>query len=398
MSSPLSGVTVVDLSRILAGPYCTMMLGDLGAEVLKVEPPTGDDSRGWGPPFAGGESTYFLAVNRNKRSICINLKTDGGQEVLRRLLDDADVLVENFRPQTLERLGFGYERLKESHPSLIYCSISGYGHSGPLRERPGYDAVMQGEAGWMHLTGDPDGPPLKVGASLADVLTGMMAAQGIVSALYERTRNGRGQKIDVAMYDSVMATLCYQAQAYLVTGEEPHRLGNRHPSLAPYETFETADSYLILAVGNDVLWQRFCQAVEAPHLDQQRFKTNADRVRNYTALRGQLDALFKTAPTSSWLERLGSAGIPVGRVRSVAEVFENPQVVARRMLMEASHPAVGRLKLTGNPIKMSGAEEQTPLPPPLLGQHTEEILRKKLALDSQSIEALQKEGAIKTHS
>jgi formyl-CoA transferase/CoA:oxalate CoA-transferase len=398
MSPSLSGVTVVDLSRILAGPYCTMMLGDLGAEVLKVESPGGDDSRGWGPPFVSGEAAYFLAVNRNKKSICLNLKTDGGKDLLHRLLETADVLVENFRPGTMKRLGFDHERLKESYPKLVYCSISGYGHTGPLRDKPGYDAVMQGEAGWMHLTGEPDGPPFKIGCSLADILTGMMAAQGIVSALYERTRTGRGQKVDVALFDSVMATLCYQAQNYLTTGEEPQRLGNRHPSLAPYETFESADGYLNLAVGNDSLWQRFCQAVDRPELNQERFKINADRVKNYEALRAELEALFKTAPTRTWIEKLDAAGIPVGQVRSIAEVFQNPQVEPRRMAVEVDHPTVGRLRLTGNPIKMSGAPEQDPSPPPVLGEHTEEILQEKLGLDRERIEMLRGEGAIKTRA
>ncbi len=399
MNLPLSGVTVVDLSRILAGPYATMMLGDLGAEILKVEPPGGDDSRGWGPPFASGESAYFLAVNRNKKSLCLNLKTDGGRDLLHRLLGSADVLVENFRPGTMERLGFDYKQLKETYPKLVYCSISGYGHTGPLREKPGYDAIMQGEAGWMHVTGEPDGPPQKVGASLADIFTGMMAAQGIVSALYERQRTGSGQKIDVALFDSVMATLCYQAQGYLLTGEEPRRLGNRHPSLAPYETFETADGYLTLGVGNDTLWQRFCRAVASPAspgLDQPRFKINSGRVENYADLRAELEALFKTAPTRCWLEKLEPAGIPVGQVRTVAEVFQNPQVGPRKMLLEVEHPTVGRLRLTGNPIKMSGAEERSPLPPPILGEHTEEILRGRLGLDLERVEALKREGAIRS--
>jgi formyl-CoA transferase/CoA:oxalate CoA-transferase len=391
---PLGDVTVVDLTRILAGPYCTMMLGDLGAEVLKVEPPNGDDSRGWGPPFVSGESAYFLAVNRNKKSLCINLKTDGGRDVLNRLLLSADVLVENFRPGTMERLGFGYEQLNSIHPRLVYCSISGYGHSGPLRERPGYDAVMQGEAGWMHLTGEPEGEPLKVGASLADVFTGMMAAQGIVTALYERTRTGKGRRIDVALFDSVLATLCYQAQGYLLTGEEPVRLGNRHPSLTPYETFRTADGYLILAVGNDVLWKRFCQAVGRPDFDQPKFATNASRVEHHRELKELLDALFETDQTHIWLAKLETAGIPVGRVRSVGEVLENPQVQSRRMLIETEHPTVGRFSMPGNPIKILGVDEASPLPPPLLGQHTEEVLRTRLNLDSESIESLKKEGAI----
>lgn len=394
MSLPLAGITIVDLSRILAGPYCTMMLGDLGAEVLKVEPPQGDDARGWGPPFVSGESAYFLAVNRNKKSVRVNLKTEGGKGVLRRLVGIADVFVENFRPGAMERLGFAYEQIKESQPELVYCSISGYGQTGPLSERPAYDAIMQGEAGWMHLTGEPDGPPFKVGASLADIFTGMMAAQGITSALYERSKTGLGRKVDVALFDSVVASLCYQAQGYLLTGEEPHRLGNRHPSLTPYETFETADGYVTVGVGNDTLWHRFCKAVERPDLDQSKFETNALRVENHRELKSSLEDLFKGAATAVWLEKLESAGIPVGSVRSIAEVFSNPQIEARKMLIEVEHPSLGPIKLTGSPIKVDGADDQTPRPPPLLGQHTEEVLRDKLKLDEEHIEGLRKSRAI----
>ncbi|MEE9179250.1 MAG: CoA transferase, partial [Vicinamibacteria bacterium] len=352
--SPLSGVTVLDLSRILAGPYCTMVLGDLGAEVLKVEPPNGDDSRSWGPPFVEGESAYFLAVNRNKRSICINLKRASGRDLLHRLAGKADVLVENFRPGTLDRLGFSYETIRSARPEIIYCSISGYGHSGPLRQRPGYDAVMQGEGGWMSLTGEPDGPPLKVGASLADIFTGTMAAQGILAALHQRATTGKGQKVDVALFDSVLATLCYQAQGYLLTGEVPERLGNRHPSLSPYETFQTADGYVIVGVGNDSLWVSFCRAVGRPDLDEPRFKTNALRVENYVELKKLLVPMFRNGSTQHWLGVLEPAEIPAGRVRSVPEALSNPQVADRQMLIEVEHPTVGRMRMTGNPIKMSG--------------------------------------------
>lgn len=394
MSLPLAGVTVVDLSRILAGPYCTMVLGDLGAEVLKVEPPQGDDSRGWGPPFASGESAYFLAVNRNKKSVCINLKHPGGRDVLRRLTAKADVLVENFRPGTLERLGFGYQEVRQTRPEIIYCSISGYGHSGPLREKPGYDAVIQGEGGWMSLTGETDGPPLKVGASLADIFTGMMAVEGILAALYDRGRTGKGQKVDVALFDSVLATLCYQAQGYLLTGDVPQRMGNRHPSLAPYETFQTLDGYVIVAVGNDSLWRTFCQAVGRPDLDQPRFETNALRVENYQELKALLAPIFRSGSTQHWLEALDAKGIPAGRVRSVAEALQNPQVEGRNMLLETEHPVIGRLKMIGNPVKLSGAVEGSCLAPPLLGQHTEEVLAEKLDLSGDQIVALRKEGAL----
>ena len=392
--SPLSGVTVLDLSRILAGPYCTMVLGDLGAEVLKVEPPNGDDSRGWGPPFVEGESAYFLAVNRNKRSICINLKRASGRDLLHRLARKADVLVENFRPGTLDRLGFSYETIRSARPEIIYCSISGYGHSGPLRQRPGYDAVMQGEGGWMSLTGEPDGPPLKVGASLADIFTGTMAAQGILAALHQRSTTGKGQKVDVALFDSVLATLCYQAQGYLLTGEVPERLGNRHPSLSPYETFQTADGYVIVGVGNESLWGSFCRAVGRPDLDEPRFKTNALRVENYVELKELLVPMFRSGSTQHWFDVLEPAEIPVGRVRSVPEALSNPQAADRQMLIEVEHPTVGRMRMTGNPIKMSGLPDTPPLPPPLFGQHTEEVLAEKLNMSSEEIEALREEGAL----
>ena len=392
--SPLSGITILDLSRILAGPYCTMVLGDLGAEVLKVEPPYGDDSRGWGPPFVAGESAYFLAVNRNKRSICINLKRASGRDLLHRLAGKADVLVENFRPGTLDRLGFSYETIRAARPEIIYCSISGYGHSGRLKQRPGYDAVMQGEGGWMSLTGEPDGPPLKLGASLADIFTGTMATQGILAALHQRNTTGKGQKIDVALFDSVLATLCYQAQGYLLTGESPERLGNRHPSLSPYETFETSDGYVIVGVGNDALWRSFCRAVGRPDLDEPRFETNPLRVENYVELEKLLVPMFLSGSTQHWLDVLEPAEIPVGRVCSVPEALSNPQVVDRQMLIEVEHPTVGRMRMTGNPIKMSGLPDVPALPPPRLGQHTEEVLAEKLDLSSEEIETLRGEGAL----
>lgn len=389
---PLEGVSVLDFSRILAGPYCTMQLGDLGAEILKVEPPSGDDCRHWGPPFANGESAYFLAVNRNKKSLCLDLKTPEGREIARSLVEHVDVMIENFRPGTMDRLGLGYESASEVNPAIVYCSVSGYGQTGPFREKAGYDAVMQGEGGWMALTGEPEGMPMKVGASLADIFTGMMAAEGILAALYRRERTGKGERIDVALFDSVMATLCYQAQGYLMTGALPKRLGNRHPSLAPYETFATADSHVIVGVGNDALWKKFCAAVD-PSLDEPRFEKNADRVRGYDELRLRLDGLFRSRTTEEWVRLLESAGIPVGRVRNVREVFDNPQVRARGMRIEVNHPKLGKLPLTGNPIHMSrDAEGETILPPPLLGEHTEDVLRDKLGLDEVRLRSLRKKG------
>lgn len=394
VSQSLDGVTVIDMSRILAGPYCTMMLGDLGASVIKVEPPKGDDCRHWGPPFVEGESAYFLAVNRNKQSVCLDLKKDGGKDVLLQLIAQADVIIENFRPGTMERLGLGYEALKERHPSLVYCSISGYGHTGPLSGRPGYDAVMQGEGGWMGITGEPDGMPMKVGASLADILTGMMACEGILASLYRREKTGRGEHIDVSLFDSVLATLCYQAQGYLMTGELPRRLGNRHSSLTPYETFRTKDSYVIVGAGNDSLWKRLVAAVGRPELDVRDYDVNAERVKRYDELHALLVPIFLSKTTDEWIELLDEAGIPVGRVRNVDEVFANPQVEPRHMRLEVEHPKLGTLPLAGNPIKLTEAGEREHRPPPMLGEHTESVLKERLGMDDDALRRLRENGVL----
>lgn len=371
--SPLAGVRILDLSRILAGPYATMMLADLGAEVIKIEPPGGDDTRTWGPPFGGGEAAYFLAVNRGKKSVVLNLKTEEGSRALARLIASSDVLVENFRPGTLARLGFVPEEVQGRHPRLIWCSVSAYGQYGPLSSKPGYDAVMQGEAGWMGLTGPPEGPPTKLGASLADICAGMMASSGILAALFARERDGRGRRVDVALFDSVVATLCYQAQGYLLTGEEPVRSGNNHPSLTPYESFEAADGHVIVAVGNDALWKRFCE-VAAPELDRPEFEKNPDRVRHRAELRGLLEAVFRARGVAEWERMLDEAGIPVGRVRSVAEILNSPQLKARGMVVDREHPAIGSLRLVGSPVQFDGENHTAPLPPPLRGEHTEDVL------------------------
>ena len=371
--SPLAGVRILDLSRILAGPYATMMLADLGAEVIKIEPPGGDDTRTWGPPFGGGEAAYFLAVNRGKKSVVLNLKTEQGSRALARLIASSDVLVENFRPGTLARLGFAPENVQGRHPRLIWCSVSAYGQYGPLSSKPGYDAVMQGEAGWMGLTGPPEGPPTKLGASLADICAGMMASSGILAALFARERDGRGRRVDVALFDSVVATLCYQAQGYLLTGEEPVRSGNNHPSLTPYESFEAADGHVIVAVGNDALWKRFCE-VTAPELDRPEFEKNPDRVRHRAELRGLLEAVFRARGVAEWERVLDEAGIPVGRVRSVAEILNSPQLKARGMVVDREHPAIGSLRLVGSPVQFDGENHTAPLPPPLRGEHTEDVL------------------------
>ena len=371
--APLDGIRILDLSRILAGPYATMMLADLGAEVIKVEPPGGDDTRTWGPPFGGGEAAYFLAVNRGKKSVVLDLKTNAGSEALERLIGSSDVLVENFRPGTMARLGFPPEDVQARHRRLVWCSVSAYGQYGPLASKPGYDAIMQGEAGWMGLTGPPEGPPTKVGASLADICAGMMASSGILAALFARERDGRSRRVDVALFDSVVATLCYQAQGYLLTGEEPARSGNNHPSLTPYESFEAADGHVIVGVGNDLLWKRFTAAA-CPHLDRPEFAQNPDRVRRRPELRALLEPVFRSRTVGEWEGTLDAAGVPVGRVRSVAEILNSPQLRARGMVVEREHPAVGRLRLVGNPVQFDGRNETAGLPPPLRGQHTAQVL------------------------
>src|SRR5262245_31577540 len=311
---PLAGIRVVDLTRILAGPYCTQALADAGADVVKIEEPArGDDTRGWGPPFVEGESCYFLAVNRGKRSVTLNLKHARGRELLGELMAQSDVLVENFRPGTLDRLGFSYEACRARHPRLVYASISGYGRDGPLGGRPGYDAVIQGEAGLMSVTGEPDGSPLKVGASLVDVLAGMNATQGILLALLRRQQTGEGGRVEVSLLESALPPLAYHNTTWLLAGEVPRRLGNRHPSLAPYETYETADGYVIVGVGSEALWRAFCQAASRPDLAADaRFASNALRVSNYEALSAELAPLLRSRPSAEWLRLLEEAGVPCG--------------------------------------------------------------------------------------
>ncbi len=324
---PLTGLTVLDFTRVLSGPYCTMILGDLGARVIKLEHPArGDDTRRWGPPFMGDESAYFLSVNRNKESVAVDFKTPGGRELVGKLLAQADVVVENFRPGTLDGIGLDAATVRAAHPRIVYCSISGYGQTGPRRDEPGYDAVMQAEGGLMSITGAADGPPYRLGVAIVDIVSGMFAAQGVLAALVARQRTGQGQVVDLGMLDATTALLTYQAGNYFATGAAPGRLGNRHPTIAPYETFATADGDLALAVGNDGLWQRFCQAAELPDLAADpRFASNAGRLEHYPALKPRLDAAFAARPRAEWTARLLAAGVPSGAVRTVEEVFADPQ-------------------------------------------------------------------------
>ena len=394
--APLTGIRVIDLTRVLAGPYCTQALADAGADVIKIEEPgKGDDTRGWGPPFVEGESCYFLAVNRGKRSLTLNLKHEEGRKILWQLLESADVLVENFRPGALARLGFSHEDVRRRNARLVYASISGYGADGPLGGRPGYDAIVQGEGGLMSITGMPDGPPTKVGASLVDVLAGMTAFQGILLALIRRQSTGEGSHVEATLLESLLPTLAYHGATYLLADQVPQRLGNRHPSLAPYETFETRDGHLIVGVGSEGLWKAFCAAIERPDLaSDARFDTNAGRVSHYAALRDILASIMKSRTVGDWLSAFEAASVPCGQVRTVGEALSSPQVAARGLLLERDHPRAGRGRYVGNPIRLDGEREASLRPPPLLGQHTVEILSGDLGLSGDRIEALKREGVV----
>ncbi len=392
---PLHGVRVVDLTRVLAGPFCTMMLADMGAEVIKIEEPgQGDDTRRW-PPFLAGEATYFMAVNRGKQSVTVNLKTPAGLDLVRRLAARSDVLVENFRPGTMERLGLGYAGLARRNRRLVYCSISGFGESGPEAHRAGYDLIVQGESGIMDLTGFPDGPPVKVGNSIADLVTGLAAAHGIVLALLARRRRRRGQKVEIAMLDVMASLLTYQAGLYLNAGQRPTRKGNQHPSIVPYEVFRAADAYLTLGVANNALWRQCCAALERPELaSDPRFDTEARRVENRAALVPLLDEILGTRPADEWLKRLEAAGVPAGRIKSVAEVCESEHLKARGMIVPLAHPAAGGIRVMGVPIRLHATPGAAAGPPPVLGQHTDAVLRRVLGLRPAAIARLRADGVL----
>ena len=398
---PLEGITVLDLTRVLSGPYCTMLLADMGARVIKIEQPgKGDDTRAWGPPFlyptghkpagggpdVGGESAYFLSINRNKESVTLDFKHPDGHAALDRLIAKADVLVENFRPGTLKKLGLDYHALAAGHPRLVYCSISGFGQTGPRSKEPGYDAVMQGEGGLMSITGAADGPPYRLGVAIADIVSGMFAAYGVVTALYARERTGRGQQVDLAMLDAVAALLTYQAGNYFASGSVPKRLGNRHPSIVPYETFAASDGDFVLAVGNDELWRTFCAV--SGIADDGRFATNRQRVTAYEELRPIVAAALATHTRQYWIERLTAAGVPCGSVRSLREVFDDAQLAAREMIATIAHPTIGPLQVLGVPVKLSDTPGGVRLPPPLVGEHTDRVLMGDAGLDRDAIARL----------
>ena len=371
------------------------MLADMGARVIKVEQPgKGDDTRGWGPPFQNGESAYFLSINRNKESVTLNLKHPEGRRVLDALIEKSDVLVENFRPGTLDKMGLGYEALSKQRPDLVYCSISGFGQTGPRRREPGYDAVMQGEGGLMSITGANDGPSYRLGVAIADIVSGMFSAYGIAVALLARHRTGRGQFVDVGMLDAVTALLTYQAGIYFATETAPPRLGNRHPTIVPYETLEAADGDLVVAVGNDQLWKTFCGVLELETLaNDARFQTNKDRVSAHAELRPLLVERLKTRPAAEWLSKLKEAGVPCGGVRDLDQLFSDPQIIDRAMVVALDHPAAGLIQQLGVPIKLGDTPGAVRTPPPLLGEHTEAIL-KEIGKSIEEVEALKQSGAV----
>jgi crotonobetainyl-CoA:carnitine CoA-transferase CaiB-like acyl-CoA transferase len=372
---PLSGLVVLDLSRVLAGPLCTMLLGDMGAEVIKIEDPNhGDDTRAWAP-FVDGWSTYYLGINRNKKSIVLDLKSAAGVALLRDMIGKADVLVENFRPGTLARLGFGPDEARALNERLIYCSISGYGSTGPRRDLPGYDLVIQGESGLMDVTGFPETGPTKVGVAITDCLAALYAVQGILLAHTSRARSGKGQFVDIALLDSAVSVLGLPTGIVAATGTSPGRLGNEHPSLAPYEPYPAADGFVVVAVASPRLWSRFCAAVGAEALEHDsRFASNSDRLRHRTALKAEIVDRFRDQPVDVLIERLSAAGVPCGRVRTIEDVLRDPQLAARQMWIDV--PAGGAsVRVPANPIKLSGVPHPPRNSPPALGEHTEEISR-----------------------
>ena len=396
MGAALEGVRIIDFSRVLAGPFCTMMMGDLGAEVIKIENPAGgDDTRQWGPPWLNGQAAYYLSLNRNKRSVTLNFKHPKAQHIARQLVATADVVIENLKAGTMKQYGLDYESLSRDYPRLVYCSITGYGQTGPDRDRPGYDVIIQGEGGLMSTTGPVEGPPHKVGIAVVDVTAGLYASQAILAALLRRERTGRGQYIDIALLDAQVAWLLNVAQNYLVSGRPSMRCGNANPNIVPYQVFETADGYIVIAVGNDGQYQRMCEVAGRPDLwDDERFQKNASRVTHRSELIPQWEEIMRTRPTAEWVEALNAHNIPAGPIHDIPEVLHHPQVVARQMVQTVEHPRVGTIPQLGPVPKLSETPARIYQAPPMLGEHTDEILRDELHYTEQEIAALRQEGVI----
>ena len=404
MSGPLTGVRVFDLTRVLAGPSCTQLLGDLGADVVKIERPgLGDDTRKWGPPYAAGvdgrdtaESAYYLSANRNKRSLTLDLTKPAGQALARRLIARSDVLIENFKVGDLARHGLDYPSLKESFPNLIYCSITGFGQTGPYAARAGYDYLAQALGGVMSVTGPADGVPTRIGVAIADLLTGLYAANAVMAALYHRARGGAGQHIDLSLLDAQIAGLANVGQYVLTSGENPPRLGNGHSTIVPYDTYRSADGWLVLAVGNDSQFGKFCDFAGRPDLARDtRFKTNDARVRHRAEITPILQGILERQPTRHWVDGLAGLGVPVCPINTIAETFADPQVRHRGMEIALAHALTAEpVRLIGSPIKLSETPVSYRHAPPVLGQHTDEVLREILDLSDAEIGTLRKEGAI----
>jgi formyl-CoA transferase len=397
MPQALADLKILDLSRVLAMPYCSMMLGDLGAEIIRVERPgVGDETRHWGPPWAGELSAYYLCTNRNKKCITVDLKKKEGQEIVRRLARRSDILLENFLPGDLAKMNLGYEDIRAINPKIIYASVTGYGQNGPYRDLPGFDFILQAQGGLMSIIGEEDGPPMKVGVAIVDITAGLFACSAILAALHYREKTGQGQRIDMALLDAQVAWLANQASNYLVSGKVPRRMGNAHPNIVPYETFQAKDGiYLALGVGNDNQWKKFCKIAGVEHLmDDPRYATNPRRVENRKVLVPLLQEVFRQRDSGEWLKLLGEAEIPIGPINTIDRVFADPQVLAREMLVEMEHPKVGKFKLVGSPMKLSETPVQYRIPPPLLGEHTEEVLREVLGYDSEGIDRLRREKVI----
>lgn len=402
--SALSGIRILDLSRVLAGPYCTQTLGDLGADIIKIEKPhAGDDTRKWGPPFLKDdngddtqESAYYLSCNRNKRSLAVDITEQKGQEIIHRLLDKTDIIIQNFKVGGLKKYGLSYDQLKDRYPALIYCSISGFGSNGPMANEPGYDFIAQAVSGLMACTGEPDGAPMKVGVALSDVMTGMNATSAILAALFARTRSGKGQHIDLALTDSTLAAQVNIAQYYLTSGENAPRLGNGHSTIVPYNAFKTTDGYIIIAVGNDGQFKKFSQAINRVEwIEDNRYKTNTARIENRNTLVPAIAVIIKTKSQDEWLDIFKKAGVPCAPVNTIEQVFAMEQTQARDMRITMNHPQAQKpISLVGSPLKLSETPVSYTYPPPVAGQHTHEILEKTLGFSADEIEQLKKDGII----
>ena len=395
MPGPLDGIKVLDLTRVLAGPYATMLLGDLGAEVIKIEQPgIGDESRNFGP-FKNGFSLYFMSVNRGKRSITLNLKTERGQAIFKQLLAYTDIVVENFRPGTMQKLGLDYDTLKAEHPSLIYAACSGFGQTGPYAQQGAYDMIIQGMGGIISITGEPEGPPVRVGTSISDITAALFTTIGVLSALHHRNETGKGQLVDVAMLDSLVAVLENAVVRFFATGEAPKPLGARHPAITPFEAFASADGHVIIALGNDTLWAKFCEHVNRQDLvSDERFRTNADRTENHDELFPILSEIMSQRATDDWIDALGDIGVPCGPINTMDKVVSHPQVQAREMITRVAHQITGEVEVPGVPIKLSETPGNVDAPAPILGEHTTEVLTNVLKMSPDEVAKLKQDGVI----